>query len=491
VAEVHISSGMIRGTEEGGVFKFLGVPYAQPPLGPLRFRAPRPREPWQGKRDATSYGSPAVQTSMNPDAPMEVTGSEDCLYLNVWTPSLEGKLPVVFWVHGGAFVMGDGNLDGAALAAGGAVVVSANYRVGTFGYLYLDDIAPGVVDTNIALRDLSLALDWVRENASTFGGDADSIVLVGASSGAMTIGSMLAMPANTGKFAGAWLISGAARQVRDRETASRSARVFLRAAGLSSEDAAQVVNLSAAEIVAATRVLVNNSQLDTEFDAEVVLPVYGDDALPLHPMTAIRLGATRHVPVAVSWTLKDMGLFRKFDPENGGKNKEFFARRLIGNVRWEELEAIYQKGGEGWYVDLLTDFHFAIPALRLAEAQVEAGGVSFVGRIDRTPVTAPWPEYGPVHTVDAFYLFTPFVEPSGRSDIGAGDGMLEADIPTAIRVRELVMALAKGKPSTSSVDWPEYELESRPTLLIRDPIEVVDDPTRDRRKSWAGLLTRP
>ncbi|MDH2903314.1 MAG: carboxylesterase family protein [Actinomycetota bacterium] len=491
MTEVRISTGVIRGKEEDGVLSFLGVPYAQAPLGPLRFRAPQPRSPWEGVLDATSFASAAVQTPMNPDAPSQVMGSEDCLHLNVWTPSLDGKRPIVFWVHGGAFVMGDGNTDGASLAAQGAVVVAVNYRIGPFGYLYLDDIAPGIVDTNLALRDLSLALDWVRENAAIFGGDPDSIGLLGRSSGAMTVGAMLAMPACAGKFAGAWLMSGAARQVRDRETATRSARVFLRAAGLASEDAAQIVNLSTEEIVNAARVLANNAQLDTEFDAEVVLPVFGDDVLPLHPMAAIRAGAVRDVALCVSWTLKDMGLWRKFDPVNGGKNKELFARRLIGNVRWKELEVLYEKGGDDWYVDLLTDFHFAMPAIRLAEAQIEAGGRSYVGRFDRTPVTPPWPDFGPVHTVDMFYLFTPLATPSGTAGVPVGDGMLDEDVPTTLKVRDLLLGVAQGEPSTTDVKWPHYQLSDRSTLLFGEAIEVVHDPAGERRASWAGLLERP
>jgi len=491
VTDVKISTGVVRGLQRDGVFEFLGIPYAEPPVGSLRFRAPQERASWEGVRDATSYASQAIQTPMNPDAPSEVVGSEDCLHLNVWTPSLEGSYPIVFWVHGGAFVMGDGNIDGASLAEQGAVVVSVNYRIGTLGYLYLEDIAPGIVDTNLALRDLRLALDWVHANAASFGGDVNSIVLAGESSGAMTVGAMLAMPSCRGKFAGAWLMSGAARQVRDRETATRSARVFLQAAGLSSENAAKVVDLSVEDIVQASRVLAKNAQLDTEFDAEVVLPIYGDDVLPEHPMAAVRAGAIRDVALAVTWAVKDMGLFRKFDPVNGGKNKELFARRLIGHVRWEELEKIYEKGGEDWYVDLLTDFHFAMPAVRLAEAQIEAGGTSYVGRFDRTPSTPPFPNFGPVHTIDIFYMFTPFGEPSGNANIAIGDGMLEDDVPMAQHVRNILLALARGNAAVQSELWPKYELYNRPTYLFDEPGGAVDDPTTERREAWEGLLTRP
>ena len=491
MTEVQLAGGRVRGAEAEGVLRFLGVPYAEPPTGARRFRAPVPKGSWTTVWDATHFPSPAVQTPMNPDAPSEVVGSEDCLYLNVWTPSLEGSLPVVVWVHGGAFVMGDGNLDGSSLASHGCVVVSINYRIGPFGYLYLDDIAPGVVDSNLALRDLSLAVEWIKTNIASFGGDPGAMVLTGESSGAMTAGALLATPACSRAFSGAWLMSGAARQVRDRDTATKSARVFLKAAGLNTETAAQVVSLSTEQLVAAARDLAARTQLDEEFDAEVVLPVFGDDVLPEHPMAAIRSGATRDVAVAVSWTLKDMGLFRTFDPVNGGKNKELFARRLIGDVRFDELVELYGASDEDGYVDLLTDFHFAVPALRLAEAQVSAGGTSLVGRFDRTPVTEPWPTYGPVHTIDMFYLFTPFSTPSGSAGIAVGDGMLPEDRETALIVRDLVLALARGRHGTDSVEWPAYDLHERPVLLMGETTVVESDPVAARRAAWVGLLERP
>src|SRR5580692_10871288 len=123
------STGALRGKLHSGVNCFLGIPYAKPPLVELRFRAPQPREPWEGVYDATTFASQAVQTPFDPSEVGVDEGSEDCLYLNVFTPSMDGKLPIVFWVHGGAFIMGNGNLDGESLAAHGAVVVSVNYRV--------------------------------------------------------------------------------------------------------------------------------------------------------------------------------------------------------------------------------------------------------------------------------------------------------------------------------------------------------------------------
>jgi para-nitrobenzyl esterase len=487
---VETTGGQLAGVDHGHVVAFLGVPYAMAPTGERRFRAPRPAAPWTGVREAARFGGRAVQTPMNPEQPPEDPGGEDCLYLNVYAPKDASGCPVVFWVHGGAFVMGSGNdLDGRALAARGAVVVSVNYRIGPFGYLYLEELAPGATDTNLALRDLALALDWTRDNAATFGGDAGKILLAGESSGAMTIGAMLAMPALRGRYAAAMLMSGAARQVRSPKVATRSALMYLDALGLDRSEAAKLTELPTEALAAASGVLGRYSQRDEQFDAEVVLPVFGDDVLPEHPMSAVRAGAARTAALFISWTLKDMALFRIFDGENGGKNKELFARRLIGDDEWGRLERHYREGGDDWYVDLLTDFHFSIPARRLAEAQTGAGGRAYVARFDRGPVTPPWERFGPVHTCDIFYLFTPLDPPAEPyASIAVGTGMLAEDRPLAEQVRDVALDLASGAPPAADLGWPTYELSGRPTMLFDEPSRVAEDPDGERRSAWDGLL---
>ena len=488
-ALVETAAGKLRGVERGDALAFLGIPYALPPLGERRFRAPVPAPPWSGVRDAHRFASRAVQTPMGPDDEAADHGSEDCLYLNVYAPKVAERLPVLFWVHGGAFVMGSGNeIDASALASRGLVVVSVNYRIGPFGYLYLGDLAPTAADTNLALRDLGLALEWTRENIAAFGGDPERIALAGESSGAMTVGAMLAMPATRGKFSAAVLMSGAARQVRTPELATRSALMYLSELGLAPKDAARLTELPTEVLRQASAALAAYSQHDEQFDGEVVLPVFGDDVLPLHPMDAVRAGVARDVPLIVTWALKDVGLFRILDPDNGARNKELFARRLFGEAHWERLRALYEETGDDWYTDILTDFHFGIPALRLAEAQCAAGGTVHVGRFDRAPATPPWQRFGPVHTCDLFYLFTPLGTPSGTHDwVEVGDGMVADDVGLAERVRDTVIALAAGEPLTERA-WPAYELTRRPTMLFDEPSSVVDDPGAGRRSAWDSLL---
>jgi para-nitrobenzyl esterase len=190
--EVRTTAGAVRGMQRG-VAVFRGIPYAQPPVGALRFRAPVPAQPWDGVRDASTFGPPAPQASSPPDA------SDDWLTLNVWSPDLGATgLPVMVWIHGGAYLHGSSaspHSDGATLAAAGAVVVSVNYRVGMEGFAHL----AGAPD-NRGILDQTLALRWVQENIAAFGGDPGNVTVFGQSAGAGSIAALLAMPAATGLF---------------------------------------------------------------------------------------------------------------------------------------------------------------------------------------------------------------------------------------------------------------------------------------------------
>ena len=232
---VETASGSVRGRRAGGALAFLGIPYAAPPFGPNRLRAPQPVSPWTGVRDATAYG-PTVpkgeySAPVRPLLPEITIPGEDCLNLNVWTPdpaapglfaagSPPAGLPVFVWIHGGSFTNGSGAnaaYDGTAFARDGIVCVTINYRLGADGFLELPD-----ADPNRGLRDMIAALTWVRDNIGAFGGDPGQVTLAGESAGAMAIAALMSVPAARGLFARAVLQSGAASNVL---TAAQAARV--------------------------------------------------------------------------------------------------------------------------------------------------------------------------------------------------------------------------------------------------------------------------
>jgi para-nitrobenzyl esterase len=202
---VETTCGKVKGEQSGNIFVWKGIPYAKPPLGRLRFHAPKTPEAWDGIRDATQFGPISPQPS---DQIMEFLGNktdnanEDCLYLNIWSPGADEKLrPVMVWIHGGAFKDGSGSsaaYNGTSFAEhGDVVVVTINYRLGVLGFLHLAEIGGEEYATsgNNGILDQVAALKWVQENIARFGGDPNRITLFGESAGAMSIGVLLALPA--------------------------------------------------------------------------------------------------------------------------------------------------------------------------------------------------------------------------------------------------------------------------------------------------------
>ncbi|MDT5001937.1 MAG: para-nitrobenzyl esterase, partial [Mycobacterium sp.] len=187
---VATRAGKVRGSEQDGVRVFRGIPYAQPPVGPLRFAAPVPHDEWDGVRDALDFGPP-------PPQPELVTPTDEWLTVNVWTPSSSATgLPVMVWIHGGRFTSGstdDPAYDGARLAAGGVIVASINYRVGVEGYMLIDGAPP-----NRGLLDQIAGLRWVSENIAAFGGDPGNVTVFGESAGAASVALLACAPPAVG-----------------------------------------------------------------------------------------------------------------------------------------------------------------------------------------------------------------------------------------------------------------------------------------------------
>ncbi|RKP57688.1 carboxylesterase/lipase family protein [Pararobbsia silviterrae] len=213
--EVELSGGSLQGSTVGTVQVFKGIPYAKPPVGDLRWRAPQPAAPWDGLRDATQFAASCEQPRRKSGDVIPWTAeylqdppfSEDCLYLNVWTPSTRSAahLPVVVWIHGGGFVEGSGAVpvyDGAHLAGRGVVVVTINYRLGLFGFLATPELdAEHDGSGEFGMMDQVAALQWVKDNIDRFGGDPSKVTIEGQSAGAISVHHLLAAPSAKGLFA--------------------------------------------------------------------------------------------------------------------------------------------------------------------------------------------------------------------------------------------------------------------------------------------------
>ena len=219
---MHTDSGDLRGTTEGGVGVWRGVPYAEQPVGERRFLAPAPLQPWAGVRDAVEHGPlpPQSKSFVGGGRDDPKVRDEACLTLTVWSPDTSASLPVMVWIPGGAFVFGAGQFqlyNGSRLAVNGnVVVVNITYRIGVFGGFELSDLGDGF-DDNLALRDQLAALRWIRENIAAFGGDPERVTVFGESAGGSSVLALLASPAAEGLFRRAIAQSPALPLIADRE----------------------------------------------------------------------------------------------------------------------------------------------------------------------------------------------------------------------------------------------------------------------------------
>ncbi|WP_312710833.1 carboxylesterase family protein, partial [Stenotrophomonas sp.] len=249
----RVRGGRLRGQLEQGVNVFRGIPYGADTAS-RRFQPAVQEAAWRGVRDALAYGNAA------PQGGSEGPGSEDCLFLNVWTPALRdgGKRPILFYIHGGAYNNGSGSdplYDGSALCRrGDVVVVTVNHRLNVFGYLYLAQLGDArlAASGNVGQLDLVQALQWVRQHAAEFGGDADNITVFGQSGGGAKIATLMAMPAARGLFQRAWTMSGQQVTAAGPRAATQRAQIAMQAVGAADTDALRMMPMEA--LLAATRV---------------------------------------------------------------------------------------------------------------------------------------------------------------------------------------------------------------------------------------------
>ncbi|MEG3176717.1 carboxylesterase family protein [Sphingomonas sp. RB3P16] len=263
--EARVETGTVIGKRDGAVMAFLGVPYAGDTGGANRWRAPRSAPTWHGKRAATAFGAdcyqdpPYIPPGGSPWSPAYFptgTMSEDCLALNVWTPSLAARKPVLIWIHGGGFAGGSGSVpiyDGAPLARHGIVVVSINYRVGVFGFLAHPGLTTEAGSSgNYGLMDQVAALRWVRRNIARFGGDPDRVTIAGQSAGAASVHALLAAPSARGLFRQAVAQSGSGMGIAAPPLADAEAQGVRVAAAAGAADIGALRRLSAEAVARAS-----------------------------------------------------------------------------------------------------------------------------------------------------------------------------------------------------------------------------------------------
>ncbi len=488
---VETTHGRLQGLVENTVHVWKSVPFAKPPVGALRHCAPRSPDGWTGVREATRFGSPCIQLPFFSTIDAPIVGSEDCLTLNVWSPAPDEKRrPVLFWIHGGGWVMGTGSAYDASLLAarGDVVVVTVNYRLGPWGFLYLGDIErQEVADSpNPGVLDLVAALRWVASNIARFGGDPCNVTIFGQSAGGMLVGTLLALPAARGLFHRAIALSGAARNVRSREIGTQIAEDLLRRVGLSRRRVNDLRSVSAEQLYRAGAQILAESANEV-LDVEPFLPVVDGNVLPVHPTQAVAAGASRDVPLLVTAARDEMTIMVPECPDVL-TGKEAFIRHKLGEAKFGELARAYQRVTDStrdWRLELLGATMFGIPAIRLAEAACSAGEPVWMLRMDYLLTVPPFDKVGATHLTDVLLIFE---ASTNWAKTVARDGTLE-DKAVSDAFQKLIFGFAReGRPvSLRTPEWPRYDTAMRATLIFNSQCRVEHDPLSEQRRAWDGI----
>ncbi len=494
MVEVETRAGIVEGSERNGVRRFVGIPFAAPPTGERRFRAPEPHEGWTGVRDATAFGPVAPQPSL-PFIGADEPTDEDCLFLNVWTPSIDGgERPVMVWIHGGAFILGSGSspmYDATRLVArGDVVVVTLNYRLGAFGLLHLDSLDPSYAGSgNNAIRDQIAALGWVRDNIESFGGDPGNVTIFGESAGAMSVASLLGAPDARGLFHKAVAQSGAAHNVMSAGQADDVAVPLVESFGgigaLGSVSVEQVLEAQGSSIG-------SFSDIDTRLDERIdgaglrFQPVADGTVFPRAPFDAIQGGMSADVPVLIGTNLDEWKLFAMMDPNEVGTDRlESYLGAMTGDGAGAAdlyRDALPGKSPKDLFDAVATDFVFRQPAIRLAEAQVAHQANTFMYLFTWAPPTMA-ELIGSCHALEIPFVF---------DNAGPLAPLIGDDIPSALTdaMQQSWIAFAHtGDPSNDEIGaFPAYDTHRRATMEFGDSMGVLDDPEASRRELWADLL---
>jgi para-nitrobenzyl esterase len=491
---VETPAGRIEGAVEADLQVFRGIPYAEAPVGDLRFQPPRRIERYPATVPALEFAPspqqspPFLEVAPGVDIFAGIGAkSEDCLTLNVWTPGTPGSRPVMVWIYGGSFVRGSTTqvvYDGARIAReGDVVVVTLNYRLGALGFLDLD--LPGW-QANLGLRDQVAALEWVRDNIAAFGGDPGRVTVFGESAGAISISSLFAAPASRGLFQRAIMQSGGGRAVVSRESSRQMSAGFMGHLGLEAGDVEGVRSASVDDILAA-QMAATIQALAREGIGGGFQPVLDGDLLTSQPLDAVRGGAVANVAVIAGTTMDELRLWRSLDPGLADMDEAGLRARaamFLGAPADAMVDAylgwhVGQPVGDTWLA-MLTDREFRAPANRLLEAQAAHNPEVYAYIFDWH---APEPGLGACHAIDIPFVF-------GTLGVQGFDPLSPSTPETeaiGTRMRVAWTAFAHGQPPDDGHQaWPAYDTARRSTRIFGRGDGVENDPLTRQRELWNG-----
>lgn len=506
---VSTRQGRVEGQEHRGVAVFKGIPFAQPPVGPLRFEAPQPPKKWRGVRRANAYGPAAPQIGPVNRLIRAVIGaagskqSQDCLYLNVWTPAPDrGRRPVMVWIHGGAFILGSGSTPlyaGWRLATrGDVVVVTINYRLGALGFLSWDGICDAGArrPANLGLRDQIAALEWVRDNIAGFGGDPENVTVFGESAGAMSAGTLLGVPAARGLFHRVILQSGAAHNVSSAHVAARIGEQFLDALEITGPPEKELLELPVTHLMRAQAR--TTARVGLEDGIMAWQPCIDDDLVPEQPLRAVGRGAGADVPMLIGSNRDEWKLFMAADRIrlDDRRLRERLHRLLPGvdedgnSLADRALEtyahAVGPRGREASerWAAFQGDRIFHYPATRLADVHSDHQSHTYSYLFEWSPPFVGR-ALGSCHGLEIAFVFGGVRTALMRAGLVANPSAQRL----CDRIQDAWVAFARtGDPGHADLpDWPAYSRFCRYTMTLQEHCSLREDPHQKGREFWEPL----
>ncbi|MEY4669922.1 MAG: PnbA [Pseudomonadota bacterium] len=524
---VKAQCGPVKGitAHQGNLVAFLGIPYAEPPLGERRFQPPVPKAPWTETFDASSFGPASAQVfdpkeskvlefqDVATEADPLFVGVEDSLTLNVLTPAADDKRrPVVVYIHGGANWLESSrvslyHMDSLALR-GEVVTVSLNYRLGIFGALdlsVLGDGAPQGAHAN-CVRDQLCAIDWVKRNISFFGGDPDNITLVGESAGSMDISWMVSSGELTGRVKRLVMMSGVASvtgfghnhraSVHSLDEGRERARAFLKDIGVSTFG--DLTALSTEELMTRCAKKVHSS--DILFDMDTLFyPRVDPSFVSQDPFIAATNGAADGFDILIGFTQYELGLWLTWDDELDRHSAEWAAKTcpFLPNELQKEMAALYRKelahepeGVQGMH--LLSDAMFGAPSLIFADRVSRSNNRCWMYRFDY-PCNDP--RRGALHASDVTFFLGTWNSPAGRALLGApeSDDIRQERERLSNQMQDVLIAFAHtGSPATNAIPtWPSYSSEAQYFMSFERQCSVGQRPLGSRGDFWLKSIVSP
>lgn len=515
-AEEYITSdtrsGKIRGQRIDGVNIFKGVPYAGKTSGGRRFQRPAPLDPWTGVKDTLTLGAPAIQ---NPRR-NEPDPSEDCLFLNVWTPANDNqKRAVMFYSHGGGYVGGSGGSggqDGANLARNfDVVVVQTNHRLGLMGFLYLDEIAGEEYagSGNMGVADIAAGLKWVNENIANFGGDPNNVMIFGESGGGGKTSCLYAMPEAAPFFNKCSIESGPGVRMLTTEMAAKTTAHVMNELGISASNWRKILEVPTStllEIQSKIPTVPPFQPKDRLKDQESIWgfgPVVDGVVLPHHPFDPKATETSRNKPLLVGWNEDEHTFFawQQKDIAPFSMNFDGIRERLFTEFgeNTDQLIATYRKArpeasAPDIFVAIKSINMMGLGSIEIAEkkSQQQAAPVYLYNFGYKSNMKIPGTEYemGTPHAMDISFKFNNEVPPKEGEAARMGFGGSKPDrFQASHNFAELWTNFAKtGKPSAENApEWPAYNLSERATMRIDAKCQVINDRFAEELANWRAI----